>query len=389
MPVGRASLIALILLGGGAVLYAAARPAPEADYRFDMTKRGSVESVVMGTGTLTPVNLVTVGSEVSGRISELHADFNDRVERGEVIARLDPDMFMSRLEQARADLRVAQAGIAQRRAELERAMAERSHAERTLERRRRLVAQGHGSTSELDEEETRLAMANAQVSVAEALLLTAEAFHEHRLAAFTLAELDAARTLIRSPATGTVIKRSVEVGQTVAASLAAPELFEIADDLTRMNVEADIDEADIGQLAEGMPCRFMVDAFPGRTFHGRVDQIRKAPRVVQTVVTYKVLILVENEDLVLLPGMTANVVIVTGRREDIVLVPNAALRYVPQLPGLPDVTSDRTAHVWQLVDSALKRVPVVTGLTDDRFTEVVAGLGEAEHVVVGSASPKR
>ena len=389
----RAGALALVVtaVGGGAALLGLAPADSGVEYEIAIARRGSVERVVTVNGTLAPVNSVTVGSELSGRIAELDADFNDAVIRDQLIARIDPQIFIARVEQAGADVAAAEAGIAQRQAERQRALAERTLAKRSLERRERLVAEGHASSSELEEEEARFAMADAQVSVADALVMSARAVLEQRRAALRVAELDVARTFIRSPVSGTIIRRSVEVGQTVAASLQAPELFEIAQDLSLMKVEASVDEADIGLLREEMPCRFKVDAYPERLFHGRVEQIRMAPDVVLNVVTYKVIISTHNEDHALLPGMTANVEIVTGRRDGVVVVPNAALRFVPDSAsphtGADQIGGAPARTVWTLTDGALRPVPIVTGLADEEFTEVMQGLAESDTVVLRDTRP--
>lgn len=362
---------------------------PRSPTRFDYTlgavQRGDIESIVLTTGTLAPLNTVVVGSELSGRISELHADFNDAVTEGQLIARIDPRTFIERVEHARAAVAVAQATIAQKSAERDRAVAEQQEAQRELDRARDLVGKGNVSDSEIDARSTALAIATAQVGVASSAIENARALHTQQLAALKLAELDLERTFIRSPVSGTVIKRNVEVGQTVAASLQAPELFQIAQDLRRMKVEASIDEVDIGQIEVGMDCRFTVDAYPYRAFAGQVEQVRKAPDVVFNVVTYKVIITADNEDLALLPGMTSSVMIVTGRRKSVLRVPNASLRFVPpeewSTPAAA-VVGGPPRTVWRLAGGEPQAVLVATGLSDEQYTEIVSGLAEADTVVL-------
>ena len=292
--------------------------------------KGDIESIVVTTGTLEALNTVVVGSQLSGQIQELNVDFNDVVTAQQLIARIDPRTFEARVLQNQADVSVAKANIVQREAELTRWEATLAQAERELARKQGLQEQGHVSASELDQEMTNVETSNAQLKMTAASIANAQAVLIQRGAALHQSELDLERTYIRSPVAGTVINRTVEVGQTVAASFSAPELFQIAQDLHEMKVEASVDEADIGRISEGQNCRFTVDAYPERDFTGRVQQIRKAPDIVQNVVTYRVIITAANNDLALLPGMTANVEIVLGRKQNVLRVPNAALRFVPR-----------------------------------------------------------
>lgn len=328
----RVVLIAVVLVaaGGAASLYALAPSGARIDYRLAAVEVGDIESVVLSAGTLAALNTVVVGSQLSGQVAELHADFNDTVEAGEIVARIDPRTFEARVLQNEADVAVAKGNIESRKADLERAEATLRQAERELARRQTLQERGHVSVTELDRDITLVETSAAQVAVAKAAIGNARATLEQRQAALAQSKLDFERTYIRSPVSGTVINRRVELGQTVAASFSAPELFEIGQDLHRMKVEASVDEADIGRIREGMPCRFTVDAYPDRRFFGRIQQIRKAPNIVQNVVTYKVIITADNNDLALLPGMTASVQIVLGSKSDVLKVPNAALRFAPR-----------------------------------------------------------
>lgn len=324
--VGLVGLVAV----AGISMYALA-PKPELlEYRFGAVETGDIESLVVSTGTLEALNTVIVGSQLSGQIAELRADFNDVVEEGQIIARIDPRTFEARKAQNDADVEVARANIVSREAELTRAVATARQARRELGRRESLKQRGHISESELDADITAVETATAQVEVAKAAVVNARAALAQRQAALAQSELDLDRTFIRSPVGGTVINRTIELGQTVAASFSAPELFTIGQDLHQMKVEASIDEADIGRVGEGMQCRFTVDAYPDRRFVGRIQQIRKAPDVLQNVVSYKVIITADNGDLALLPGMTANVEIVLGRKDDVLRIPNGALRFAPR-----------------------------------------------------------
>jgi len=272
-------------------------------YRSAEVQRGDLRVAVSATGTLNPVTTVQVGSQISGTIAALHADFNSKVREGAILAELDPTFL--------------RAQVAQNEADLERALVALRQAERDLARLTPLRAEGLASQADLDAAETALDAARASVKGAEAALARAETNLRY--------------ATIRSPIDGIVISRSVDVGQTVAASLAAPELFSIANDLKRMQLEAWVDEADIGRVAVGQPATFTVDAFPEMTFRGAVEQIRLAPRSEQNVVSYTVVVRVDNPEEKLMPGMTANVSFVVGEARGALKVPTAALRFRP--PG--------------------------------------------------------
>jgi len=340
-------------------------------YRTAAVERGPIISVVSTSGTLNAVITVQVGSQVSGQIKELLADFNSEVQAGQVIARIDPETFEAKVRQARAELDVARANVAIQRAGIERAQKELANAvsslnsarartekarvtlvnaKRNLERRRALFQSGSVSESQIDDAQTTHDQTQSQLNsdeaderAAESLVATREVALKtaraqvdyaieqvrHKEAALSQTEVDLENTFIRSPVDGVVIERAVDIGQTVAASLQAPKLFVIAQDLRHMQVETDVDEADIGRVHAGQEAIFTVDAFAGREFHGKVVQIRKAPRVVQNVVTYTVLVSADNSDLRLLPGMTANTQIIVDERPNALKVPNAALRFKP------------------------------------------------------------
>ena len=340
-------------------------------YRLIKAEEGSIVSTVSCTGALGAVITVKVGSQVSGQIKELLADFNSEVEKGEVIARIDPENFQARLRQSEAELAVARANVTIKRAAVKRSRAELQNARnayasaqaqtekfrvsladarRDYDRKKKLHKGSIISESEKDKAEAAYDQAQAQLNSAEAeekatasfvvskeaALRMAEAEVQyalaqvnHREAAVQNSKVDLGHTIIRSPVDGVVIERNVDMGQTVAASLQAPTLFTIAQDLRKMQVETDIDEADIGRIHEGQQATFTVDAFADREFGGRVEQIRKAPQTLQNVVTYTVIISAENSALLLLPGMTANVKVVVDERKQVLKVPNAALRFRP------------------------------------------------------------
>jgi HlyD family secretion protein len=340
-----AATVALALLAGGYAWYLARGGSQEVRYRLAKVERGPLQAAVVASGTLNAVTTVQVGSQVSGQVKEIHADFNTAVKKDQIIARIDPATFELRVAQARADLDAAQSAVelqrsalAAQHAELGRVKINLLDAERDYERKKQLVEKNFISPAERDRARTlldatreQLRTVEAQIRVAEAQVNTALAAVRQRQALLKQAQVDLERTIIRAPVDGTVILRNVDAGQTVAASLQAPVLFTIARDLRDMQVEAAIDEADVGRLRPGQTASFTVDAFPRRTFSGEIRQIRKSPQTVQNVVSYTVVISAANPDLALLPGMTANVRVVVEQRDGVLKVPNAALRFRP--PG--------------------------------------------------------
>jgi HlyD family secretion protein len=335
-------------------------------YVTEPAERGEIAALVLATGIVEPVTTVQVGTYVSGPIREIHADFNSLVTKGQLVAKIDPAPFEVKVRQAEANLANARASLAKARAALRLA---RLTEDRNRELRGRdLVAQG-----ELDTAESQHAQALAQLALEEAGVAQAGAALEE-------ARINLAYTDIRSPVDGVVVSRSVDVGQTVAASFQTPTLFQIAQDLGKMQVRANVSESDIGSVREGQVASFGVDAYPDRAFEGRVVQVRNAPVTVQNVVTYDVVIEVDNPDHALKPGMTATVTIVSERREDALRVPLRALRFRPETDGdgAPAGGAARAAPgtgIVFVVDGAdeLRRVELRTGLRDDRFVEVLAG----------------
>jgi len=307
-------LLLVALVAGGA--WWATRGGNDApQYRLARIERGPLTAVVSSTGTLNPVTSVQVGTQVSGQIQQLFVDFNSPVKKGELIARIDPETFTYRVRQAEADLEAARSSLNRSRVSL-------ANTQRDLERTKELVARNFTSPAELDRVQSTYDLALAEVRTAQAVV-------QQRDAQLATAKVDLGRTEIRAPVDGVVIKRSVDVGQTVAASLQAPELFIIAKDLRDMQVETSIDEADVGRIRVAQRASFSVDAFPGRTFTGEVKTVRKAAQNTQNVVTYVAIVSASNERGELLPGMTANVRIVTDTRESVLKAPNAALRFRP------------------------------------------------------------
>jgi len=340
--VGAAVAAAVLIAGAASWWWWGARGAAP-DYRFGKIERGSIVAAVSATGTVNPVTVVQVGSQVSGQLKEVLVDFNSVVKKGQIIARIDPDTFVLKVNQAMADLEAARATVLTQRAnvaalqaEVSRAKVSMADSEREYQRNKTLFEKNFVAAAALDKAEFAYRTAQEQVKVTQAQLAVGEsqvnnvvALVKQRDSALAQSKVDLDRATIRAPVDGIVVKKSVEPGQTVAASLQAPELFVIAQDLRQMQVDTSIDESEVGRIREGQPATFTVDSFPGRTFRGTVGQVRKAALVVQNVVTYTAVIATSNPNLELFPGMTANVRIVVDTRENALKLPNAALRFRP------------------------------------------------------------
>ena len=335
-------------------------------YKLAAADRGSIVAVVNATGTINPITTVIVGSQLSGQVVEILADYNDQVKAGQVVARLNSDQIHFRVDAAKADIAEMQATQTVREVEA-------ADAERAYQRQAALRTSGATSEASFDASRTKAESARAQLQVIAAQILQREA---------TLREIevDLRNTDIRSPVDGLVIQRSVELGQTVAATYQAPTLFLIADDLHRMEIAANIDETDVGRIKPGQRARFSVNAYPGREFTGTVKQVRLESTTVSNVVIYTAVVSIENSNLELLPGMTANLRIETDALEDVTRVPNAALRWHP--PGAPAV-DDHGQHVYVLNQGAPQAVPIELGATDGNLTEIVSGLDRREVIIGG------
>jgi HlyD family secretion protein len=336
-----AAIVVALGLGAFFLWQSSDRSADATKYKLAKVESGPLTAAVSATGTLNPVVSVQVGSQVSGQIKEILVDFNSPVKSGQLIARLDPETYQHRVRQAEADVDAARAAQGVQQAEVARARANLSNAQRDYERKKTLVEKNFISPAERDTAQNNLDAARASLASAEAQVRNGEAIVRQREAQLAAARVDLTRTSITAPVDGVVVKRSIEPGQTVAASLQAPELFVIAKNLTDMQVETSIDEADVGRVRLGQKATFTVDAFAGRHFEGEVRQVRKAATVVSNVVTYTVVISAANLDLTLLPGMTANVRIITAQKDKVLKVPNAALRYRPA--GATDEKKPSTA----------------------------------------------
>ena len=359
----------VVLLIVAALFFRRCGSARAIQFQTAAVTRGPITQAVTATGTLNPVVNVQVGSQVSGNIQKLFVDFNSKVKAGDVVAQIDPALFKATVTQAEGDLASAQAAL-----ELAKINAVRTQA---------LVAKQNSSQQDLDQAMANLHQAEANLKIKQGALDKAKADLDH--------------CTITSPVDGEVISRSVDVGQTVAASLQAPIIFTIANDLAKMQIDANVAEADVGVVAVDQTVDFTVDAFPARTFHGKVVQVRNAPITVQNVVTYDTVIGVSNADLKLKPGMTANVSIMIAHKDDVLQIKNAALRYrpadgaatPPQAKGTPppggsagagrERKNERTVYV--LSGGQPKPALIKTGISDGIVTEVLEGLKEGERVV--------
>src|SRR5437764_6920324 len=362
---------AVLLIVAALVLHRCGANSAEV-YQTAPVTRGPITQVVTATGTLSPVVNVQVGRQVSGNIQKLFADFNSKVKAGEVVAQIDPVLFQATVTQAEGDVANAQAAL-----ELARVNAARVQS---------LVAKQNSAQADLDQAMANLHQAEANLKIKQGALDKARADLEH--------------CTIKSPVDGEVISRSVDVGQTVAASLQAPVIFLIANDLTKMQIDSNVAEADVGAVTVDQNVDFSVDAFPNRTFHGKVVQVRNAPITVQNVVTYDTVIGVNNADLKLKPGMTANVSIVIAHRDDVLKISNAALRYRPANAPTPERSpsgqnrggaggagsagpraTGRTVYV--LRGGEAQPVQIKTGISDGTTTEVLEGLADKDRVITG------
>jgi len=375
-------ILAVLSLGGyfGFVTWTGRQP--QVSYKTAPVTRGTLVSTVTATGNLEPLVKVLVGSQVSGTVTRWYADFNQRVEQGFVLAELDQDRFKATLDQRQATAKAARARVEEARAALADTALKREHAEVNFKQ---------NAATDLEVAETRVAEQQAAAAVH-----AAEAEVERAEAEARLAKVDLDRTVIQSPISGVVISRNVDAGQTVAASFTAPILFTIANDLAKLQVNAAVSETDIGKIHEGSGADFRVDAYPDRRFHGVVSQVRYAETIVDNVVTYTTLINVDNTDLALRPGMTATISFEVARAENILMVPNAAMRFNPTAAPAdgdwmrPGKAVRMQPRVFKLDAGLPVEAPIEPGLTDGSFTEVRSGdLHEGDPVVIEQSGGPR
>ncbi|HPI92419.1 MAG TPA: efflux RND transporter periplasmic adaptor subunit [Deltaproteobacteria bacterium] len=381
-------VIAAVVIAG-VVLWISQDKGQSYTYETQDASRGDLTVTVSATGNLEPINQVDVGSELSGIVRAVEADYNDHVKKGQILARLDTDKLDAQVQQSRANLRAAQSKVLQAQATL----AESRSALERLNKVKELSGGKVPSKNDLDTAEATYERAQADLASAEAEVKVAEA-------ALKADETDLSKAVVRSPINGIVLTRSVEPGQTVAASLQAPVLFTLAEDLKQMELQVDVDEADVGSAKEGQQASFTVDAYPDRTFKAKVIQVRYGAKTTDNVVTYTAVLLVNNADLLLRPGMTATADIVVKKVADALMVPNAALRFSP--PQTEADTNESSSggsvlmklfphprrdnqnrrqngadkhnqKVWTLKDGKPVAIPITTGSTNGAMTEVVKG----------------
>jgi HlyD family secretion protein len=424
-------LIGVAVLAGLFVVFGLNRNT-QAQHFMAKVERGDIHDVVDATGTINAVITVQVGSQVSGTIAKLNVDFNSRVHKGDIVALIDPALFQGALLQASADLDNAKANLVAAKANLDKATATAHQTKADYDRTAELTTEKIMSQQQLDLAKANHDSANAGVGAAVANVTQAEAQVSQKAAALAVAQTNLNYTVIRSPIDGTVVARNVDVGQTVAASLQAPTIFTIAQDLTKMLVYTKTDESDVGNIRPGKPVTFKVDAFPKDTFHGVVSQVRMNPTTVQSVVTYDTIIEFANPELKLFPGMTAYVTIPVDTVQNVLKVPNTALRYKPPMgpeeilaiykqygidgsekqqvgddpavagrglqaagenQNLPREPRAENAVVWKLRgDNAMEPVKISLGITDHAYTQVTAvlrgELKEGDELIIRSVMTK-
>jgi HlyD family secretion protein len=374
---GMVVLAAILFLTTGTAWAVLRGPSRQTSYRVEAAARGDLSATVTSSGTINPVVTVTVGTPVSGIIKELSADYNSPVKKGQVIAQIDPASYRAQVEQSRGSYLNAQAN-------LEKAKVTLADAERTLRRYQTLVKDGSVSVSDYDTYATAAASARAAVTAAQGSVNQAKG-------AFDQARTNLDYTTITSPVDGIVISRVVEVGQTVTANMSTPTLFTIAQDLTKMQISATVDESDIGKVHEGGGATFTVDAYPETHFSGVVTQVRNAATTVSNVVTYSVIVAVDNPELKLKPGMTANVTFVAAARQNVLKVPTSALRFRPKGPDGRSIEAGRLEpgqkRIYVLKDGKPEPVVITVGIGNDKETEITSGqLAEGDAIVLEATS---
>ena len=406
-------VIVIILIIGTIAFVSFKDKKNEPKFKTDKVMRGDIESAVTATGSVNPVTTVLVGTQVSGTIKNIYVDFNSPVKKGEVIAQIDDAQFTTKVRQAEANLESAKANIENARANIEnlkarlnaskadidKARVALTDVRTNLDRIKKLWEERLASQKDMDSSQNSYDSQIAQLKSTEAThdsniaqLNAAEAQYKTSLAQVKQSEasldtvrLDLEHTRILSPVNGIVVSRNVDVGQTVAASFQTPTLFNIAEDMTKMQIYSNISEADIGKIKVGQPVEFTVDAYPDTIFKGNVSEVRNAPITIQNVVTYDVVVKVDNSELRLKPGMTANVSISVSNRKDVLKIPNAALRFKP--PEMQDKVTvrEKDSGVWIIEDRKPKRIKAATGISDGNYTELISGdIKEGQELIVES-----
>lgn len=356
-------LIAIILLTVGTITIVQSK---KVHYKTEKITRCTITEFVEASGTINPVNTVSVGSTVSGLIKEIYVDFNSEVKKGQLLAQIDPANFEAQVQQNQAQINNASANLSKLQAIAD-------FDKKQYERYKNLYAKNFVAKSELDEKYSIYKSDLAQINAARAQI-------NQYQASLRTAQTNLSYTKIIAPVDGTVISRKIDLGQPVAASFQAPELFTIAQDLTKMQIEVSVSEADIGKVKEGQQVKYTLDGYPDSEFFGEVTQVRLSPTTVSNVVTYTVIVDVNNEDLKLKPGMTANVSIITNESVDVICVPNIALKFTPNSDG----QKYKNQGVWVLDKNKPRRVDIETGASDDSSTEITAKeIAEGDFVITG------
>lgn len=344
-------LAGIIILGG---IYVYSAQTHKVKYRTRKLEACTITQVVEASGTINPVNIVSVGSTVSGLMKEIYVDFNSEVKKGQLLAQIDPANFQASVDQNRAQINNAEANLAKLNAQM-------VMAEKTYRRCKNLYAKNFIARSELDQAESDYLAQKASVGAQRASIAQARAN-------YNTAMTNLGYTKIIAPVDGTIISRDIDVGQPVAASFQAPELFKIAQDLTKMQIEVNVSEADIGKVKEGQEVEYTLDGYPDSIFHGEVTQVRLDSTVTSNVVTYTVIVSVSNEDLKLKPGMTANVSIITSRNKDVMCAPSIALKFTPETDG----QRYKNQGIWILENGKPHRIDIKQGVSDDANVEIIS-----------------
>ncbi len=357
-----------LVLGAG---FCANLNANKVTYQTEKLTQCTITDVVEASGTINPVNIVSVGSTVSGLMKEIYVDFNSEVKKGQLLAQIDPANFQAAVDQNKAQINNAQANLAKLNAQL-------VMAEKTYNRYKNLYAKNFIARSELDQAESDYLAQKAAIGAQRASIAQARATYK-------TAMTNLGYTKIIAPVDGTIISRDIDVGQPVAASFQAPELFKIAQDLTKMQIEVNVSEADIGQVKEGQEVEYTLDGYPDSTFYGKVTQVRLDSTTTSNVVTYTVIVSVSNEDLKLKPGMTANVSIITKRSENVLCAPSIALKFSPETNG----QKYKNQGVWILAKGKPSRIDIKQGSSDDSNVEIISdSLKVGDDVIIGSSGGK-
>ncbi|MBP3820976.1 efflux RND transporter periplasmic adaptor subunit [bacterium] len=337
------------------------------NYQTKEIEKCTITQVVEASGTINPVNTVSVGSTVSGLMKEIYVDYNSEVKKGQLLAQIDPQVFQAQVEQSSAQMNNAQANLAKLNAEM-------VYAQKTYIRYKNLYAKNFIAKSELDQAESDYLAKKASIGAQQASIAQARASYKTSLSNLSF-------TKIIAPVDGTIISRDIDVGQPVAASFQAPELFKIAQDLKKMQIEVNVSEADIGNVKSGQDVEYTLDGYPDSTFYGRVTQVRLDSTTTSNVVTYTVIVSVNNDDLKLKPGMTANVSIITHKSENVLCAPNIALKYSPETTG----QKYKEQGIWILDDGKPQRITIKQGASDDSNFEIISKkIKEGDKVIIGS-----